>query len=68
MRGHRGVLEPLFHTHPGEVAVEVLGCHAAQCRAIMQLVQHYIAKVFGFEADVINGGTAAFASSTMSRQ
>jgi hypothetical protein len=34
----------------------------------MQLVQHYIAKVFGFEADVINGGTAAFASSTMSRQ
>lgn len=37
-------------------------------RNIQRLLQHYIAEVFGFEADIINGDTTASASSATSRQ
>lgn len=37
-------------------------------RNIQRLLQHYIAEVFGFEADIINGDTAASTSSATSRQ
>ena len=37
-------------------------------RNIQRLLQHYIAEMFGFEADIINGDTAASASSATSRQ
>ncbi|WP_231851207.1 SNF2-related protein [Serpentinimonas maccroryi] len=37
-------------------------------RNIQRLLQHYIAEVFGFEADIINGDTTASATSAMSRQ
>ena len=37
-------------------------------RNIQRLLQHYIAEVFGFEADIINGDTTAAASSATSRQ
>lgn len=37
-------------------------------RNIQRLLQHYIAEVFGFEADIINGSTTASASSATSRQ
>lgn len=37
-------------------------------RNIQRLLQYYIAEVFGFEADIINGETTASASSATSRQ
>jgi SNF2 family DNA or RNA helicase len=37
-------------------------------RNIQRLLQHYIAEVFGFDADIINGDTSASATSTTSRQ
>jgi hypothetical protein len=37
-------------------------------RNIQRLLQYYIAEVFGFEADIINGDTTASASSATSRQ
>jgi hypothetical protein len=37
-------------------------------RNIQRLLQNYIAEVFGFEADIINGDTKASASSATSRQ
>lgn len=37
-------------------------------RNIQRLLQHYIAEVFGFDADIINGDTTAAASDAMSRQ
>jgi hypothetical protein len=37
-------------------------------RNIQRLLQHYIAEVFGFEADIINGDTTAAATSATSRQ
>jgi hypothetical protein len=37
-------------------------------RNIQRLLQHYIAQVFGFEADIINGDTSASASHSASRQ
>jgi len=37
-------------------------------RNIQRLLQHYIAEMFGFEADIINGDTTASASSATSRQ
>jgi hypothetical protein len=37
-------------------------------RNIQRLLQHYIAEVFGFEADIINGDTTASATSVVSRQ
>jgi hypothetical protein len=37
-------------------------------RNIQRLLQHYIAEVFGFEADIINGDTTASATSASSRQ
>ena len=37
-------------------------------RNIQRLLQHYIAEVFGFEADIINGDTTASVASATSRQ